>query len=212
MIDRAIADDREQPGAWSGAVGAKLGRAAPEGDEGILHDLLCGFGVAEHAAGHRERNAAVPLVERRERRPVAAGHVLYECDVALTRALDLLLHDPILALSSARVSRVVIGEGLVQAYRTDSYGRPHGEPASAHEARAQVADGGRLSLRRAFYLSKVPIRRTASVPATVGSEAAAGPSTAKTDRLLPAGPGSRFSKSFGSSWFGISVKSLYEAA
>ncbi len=69
MIDRAIADDREQPGAWSGAVGAKLGRAAPEGDEGILHDLLCGFGVAEHAAGGPSRAQCRRAARRTARAP-----------------------------------------------------------------------------------------------------------------------------------------------
>ncbi len=67
--------DRQQPRSHLPALGVEARRLAPKRDEGFLHGILGGPGIARNPQREPVRRARMPVVQRRERRIVTR---LYE--------------------------------------------------------------------------------------------------------------------------------------
>ena len=85
MVDRAVADDAQGPGADAAARAVEARAAAPDRDQRLLGHVLGGLAVADDPVGERVGGAAVAVVEdlegervlgRNERHQVLVGQAL----------------------------------------------------------------------------------------------------------------------------------------
>ena len=81
-VDGAAARDGDHPGDGAAASGVELGRPPPHFQEGLLDDVLGLFPVAQDPERDRDRPRRVLVVERPQRRDVAAGDAREKLPVA----------------------------------------------------------------------------------------------------------------------------------
>src|SRR2546427_8927034 len=66
LVDGAVADRRQDPGAKRAFASVECGGTVPELEKGLLDDVLREPGVAQDADRHRVREGAVTVVDQRE--------------------------------------------------------------------------------------------------------------------------------------------------
>ena len=77
-VDGAAMDEHEDPGARLGSLGHEAPGGSPDGEEGLLHRVLGQVPVAENAQREPEGDAAVTVVELRQRVLVRARDERHE--------------------------------------------------------------------------------------------------------------------------------------
>src|SRR2546422_1735243 len=84
-IDRAVANDRQQPVAQAAATRVEARGVAPDADKRVLDDILRGTALIEDAEGETEGQAAVPVVQRFDRRGFATFQLGRHLTVLVSR-------------------------------------------------------------------------------------------------------------------------------
>src|SRR2546430_7289270 len=84
VVDRAVADRRDDPRAQRAAVGVEPRGAVPELEERVLDDVLRPAGVAEDPQRDRVRERAVAVVQQRQRIDLAGRQGLRQLEIAVS--------------------------------------------------------------------------------------------------------------------------------